>query len=286
MKNGFKTPLKCGVTVIAVLLLSSVADNLQENNKLLKFTVAVCLSAGALLPAVSTINACFDAVKSVGTFMLSFIPIFAAVLFSSGKALTSASFSSVMVVAVQTLNAFCSFAFIPLCSMQLSLGFSGSVSGDIKLSSVQNSLKKFATFGLSLVCTIFLTVLSVQTSINSPADNLYSKTAKFLLGSAVPLVGSVVGDALNTVRGCITLLRSSVMIYGVIAAALIVLPIITELLMWRLIFMVCGSVADIFDNNKASELLKTVDNSMAMLLSALTLILVMFIISLTLVSVI
>lgn len=285
-KNGVKTPVKSGISVLVVLLLSSITSNLQENNKTLKYTVAVCLAAGALIPAVSTVKACADAIRTVGTFMLSFLPIFAALLFSSGKPLTSASFSAVMTVAVQTVSSFCSLVFIPLSGMQLSLGISGSASGDVKLNSVQGALKKFSTFGLSLICTVFLTVMGVQTAINSPADNLYSKIAKFVLGAAVPLVGNTVGEALNTVRGCVKLLRSSVMIYGVVAVALIALPIITELIAWRLVLYACGAVADVLDNNKASELIKAVDNSIAMLLGAIVLMLMMFVISLALVTVI
>ncbi len=286
LKNNIKTPLKCGFCVIAVLLISSVVSNIGENHKLVHYAVTVCLASSVLVPALSTVSVCAEAIKTSGTFMLSFLPIYAAVLSSSGKPLTSVGFSSVMTVAVQAVTAACSYLFVPLTGMQLSLGLCGSVAGDVRIQPVQNAIKKVSMISLSFVCTVFLGILGVQTAINSPADNLYSKTARFVIGSAVPYVGGAVSEALNTVRGCVSLLRSSVMIYGVVAVALIVLPIIIQLFLWRCVLLMCCTVAEAFDNTVAVSFLKSVDNAVSFLLGITVLLLVMFVISLTLVAVI
>lgn len=286
LKNNVKTPIKSGLTISSVLLFAAACGSVYEHNKLIKYTVAVCLAASAVLPAVATVTVCADTLKNAGFFMLSFLPIFAAVLASSGKPLTAAGFSAVMTVATQFVTAVCSFLLVPLSGMQLSLGLCGCVSGDFKLQSVTGAVKKISNWSLSLITTVFLAVLGIQTAINSPADNLYSKTAKFLLGSAVPYVGNVVSEALNTVRGCVSLLRSTVMIYGVCAVALTVLPVIIELVVWRLVFWVCGSVAEVLSVESAVDLIKSVDTAMSFVLGITLLVLIMFIISLTLVTVI
>ena len=69
--------------------------------------------------------------------------------------------------------------------------------------------------------------------VNSAADNLSMRTAKFIIGSAVPVAGGVLSEALGTLTASVSLLKSSVGIYGVVACVVIFLPLLTELFLWR-----------------------------------------------------
>ena len=80
-------------------------------------------------------------------------------------------------------------------------------------------------------------------AVNSSADTLTAKTARFIIGSSVPVAGGVLSEALGTVTASVTLLKSSVGIYGAAACAAILLPLITELLMWRAGAVVNAGVA-------------------------------------------
>lgn len=283
-KSGFKAPLAAGCSVLAILLFGAAVGGLATENKALKYAITIGITVVAALPAVASINATVQAVKAAGVFMLAFIPVFAALLISGGKALTAAGFSSIMLACTEAISALCSFVLVPLTGMQLALGIGAAVMPDINTLSISKAIKKASGWTLTLASTVLLGLLGMQTIISGSADNLYSKTAKFIVGTAVPVVGTAVSEAIGTVKGCLKLLSSSVMIYGVVALALIMLPVLAELMIWRVTMLACSSVAEVLSQSKAAELLKAVDSAIAFILGILVLIFVLFVISLTIVS--
>ena len=190
-----------------------------------------------------------------------------------------------MLLISEGIAALCSFLLIPVSSVQLSLGISGAVSNGINTTSLNNAIKKASNWILAVSSTVLLSVLSLQTIVSIPQDNIASKTAKFIIGSTVPVVGNTVSEAISTVRGCLKLLSASSVVYGVIAIALIVLPVIIELILWRGCMLLCSTVSEMLNFEKICALLKAIDNVLAFILGITVLMSVLFVISLTVISV-
>ncbi len=286
LKTGGKRPLTAGCAILAVLLFGSAVKGMADENKTVGFAVTVGITAVTVLPTVSSILSCVSALKSAGVFMLSFVPVYASILVSKGKTLTAAGFSSVMLVAAEAVTAMCSFIIVPLTGMQLGLSVSSSVLEDVNTSSVSKAIKKTSLWLLTLATTVFLALLGIQTVVKGSADSLSAKTVRFFVGTAVPVVGSVVGDALSTVKGCLKLLSSSVAIYGIVALATILLPVILELLLWRVVLLLTSSAAELLGQDKSASLIRSVDSATAMVLGISVLVTVLFVIAITMVSVI
>ncbi|MBQ3551113.1 MAG: hypothetical protein IJA41_09075 [Clostridia bacterium] len=283
IKSGFKRPLISACAVIGILLFSSCMGELSKESKLTSYVVSLSIAAAVLMPVVSVVGACVSAVKAAGVFMLSFIPVYAGVLVAKGRSLTAAGFSTVMLGVSEAVTSICSFVIVPLTGMQLGLSLSGAAVTEINLSSVSRAVTKVSKWVLGLSTTVLLGVLSMQTLISGSADSLSFKTTRFLVGSAVPIVGSAVAEALATVKGCVGLLGSSVAVYGIAAVALLFLPLIVELLIWRVMLMFTSSIAEMLSQIKAAELIKTVDNCISTVLGVLIFIGVLFVISITVV---
>ena len=286
VKSGFKGPFLSMLSIVAILLMSSVVGGITSNEKLLNFVVSVGITASAILPVAATVVACVDAIKGCATFMLSFVPTFAAVLVVRGKSLTASGFSAVVLAACEVVNYFCSFVVIPLTGSQLALSVSGSTLTEINTESISKTIKKITMWSLSFVCTVFVSVLGLQTVISTPADNISAKATKFVVGTTVPIVGATVSEALATVKGCIKVLGSSVAVYSIIALLLIALPIVIELILWRFTLGVTASLADMLNRVKAGSLLRSVDSAVSVILGIIVLSTVLFIISITIVAVV
>ena len=283
-KPQFNDVIACGFSVLALLLAAATFNSFGDENKVLKYAVTVGVTTAAVVPAAKLITSVVSAVKAFSTFMVSFVPIYAGVLASSGKALTAAGYSSIMLLAVEGINLICAFVLIPLSGMQLSLGICSPLGEGIDISGVAAAIKKFSMWTLSGLTTLLLGFLSVQTIITGSKDNLISKTAKFVAGTAIPLVGPTVSEAMNIIKGCLKLLSSSVLIYAVIAVALILLPILLKLVIWRVAMNLCSFSASMLSLDKPSKLLKSIDSVFAFLIGILTLSMLLFLISLTIVS--
>ena len=101
----------------------------------------------------------------------------------------------------------------------------------------------------------------------------------------VPVVGAAVGEAITTVKGCLSVLSTSVAIYGVVAVAACLLPVIIELVLWRVCILLAQSAAEIFGEAKSASLLKAVDTSISFIIAIIFSVFILFVISLTLVVV-
>ena len=214
---------------------------------------------------------------------MSFVPVFAAIVASGGKVMTSVSMSTLLLGAANGMNYIASYIIIPLMSGYLCLSICSSVSPLLNQSGLCESIKKLAFWIMSLISTVFVGILSIQTAVNSSADNLSMRTAKFIIGSSVPVAGGILSEALGTLTSSLSLLKSSVGIYGVIICCLFFLPIVLELLLWRLTLFATTFISDIFSLPKLSNLLKSTDTVLSVLIGVILISCAMFVISLTIV---
>lgn len=283
ISSGAKAPLKAGAGIIAVILISAALSCAEIKSSAMTAAVyAAAASAAAVIavPFSSVINASVNALKGVGVFMLSFIPVFAVIVAASGAAVTAASMSALLLAAAEAVTSISSFAVVPLMGGYLAIAVSGAVSPLIKKSGIAETVKRLAFWIMAFISAVFLGILGIQTAVNASADTLASKTARFIIGSTVPVAGGVLSEAINTVTASMGLLKSSVGIYGALALAVTILPLVIELLIWRAVLLVSSAVSEIFSLGAISGLLRAVDSMMSLLIGILLLVGAMFVISL------
>ena len=215
--------------------------------------------------------------------MLSFIPVFAVITAASGAPVTSASMSALLLTAAQGVSYISSFAVAPLMGGYLAVSISGAVSPLLKKTEIASIIKRLSCFIMALVSTVFVGILGIQTAVNSSADSLTAKTAKFIIGSSVPVAGGVLSEALGTVTASMGLLKSSVGIYGAVACAAVILPLAAELLIWRGVLILASAAAELFSLSVISGILRAVDSVMSVLIGILLITGAMFVISLAIV---
>lgn len=96
--------------------------------------------------------------------------------------------------------------------------------------------------------TIFVGVVSLEGTLASSVDGITAKTAKTVVSSAIPVVGKILGDAVDTVLGCGIILKNAVGIVGVIIViGICIMPIIKLsilFLSYKLLAIVSEPIAD------------------------------------------
>ncbi len=285
LRGGLKTPLKTGGLVLSIVLISSALGAIGNKESFSAAIYASSISAAGILisPVYLTVSAAIGAIKGCTTFMLSFIPVFAAVATMSGNVTSSLLMSGLLLGAAEGVGIIASFLILPLMSGYLSLGICSSVSPLSSGTQGIDAIKKIAFWALSLVTTVFLGILSIQTAVTASADSITIRTSKFIIGTTVPVAGTAVSEAVSTVTASMGLLKSTVGIYGIIAVAAIFLPILIEILLWRAVMMILNFVSSILSENKISVLFKAVDQMFSFLVGIIILTACVFIISLAVV---
>jgi len=165
----------------------------------------------------------------------------------------------------------------------LGLSIASSVSPLITKTGIADGIKKISLWTMSLTTTVFIGILGIQTAVNSAADTLTIKTAKFIIGSAVPVAGTALSEALTTVTASMGMLKAGIGVWGVVACAAIFLPLLIELILWRIMLCITAAAADLFSLGEISSVLRSVDTVISLLSGIILLIGAVFIISLTVV---
>lgn len=283
LKSGGKKPLVSAGSILAVVLISAALGNTElGGNTQVAVKYAITLSAAGVIsfPIFSVIESAVNAMQGVTVFMTSFIPVFAAILVSSGAVITSASMSSLMLFSCEAVNFISNFAVVPLLSGFTAISVSSAASPLLEKSGIADGIKKLAFWIMGSLTCVFVGILGIQTAVNASADSLTLKTAKFILGSSVPVAGTALAEALNTVTASVGILKSTVGVYGIVAICAIFLPLLAELLMWRVALIFTAFVSDMFAQNSVSKLIRSADTVISVITGLILLTSAMFIISL------
>ncbi len=286
LKSGAKAPFGAAGIILAIILVSAAAESGKigsASGEAVTFATTLSASAAVAIPSFEVITSSVDALKGSAVFMTSFVPTFAVVTAASGGAATSVSMSALLLGAAQAVSFISNFVVVPLMGGYLAISLSAGASPLISGSGLADGIKKLSFWIMSLLTTVFIGILSIQTAVNASADSLSIKTARFIIGSSVPVAGTAISEALTTVTASMGLLRATVGIYGVVACCAIFLPLLLELLIWRICLTVASAIGDLFSLHKISSMLRSVDTVMSVLIGIILLSCVIFVISLTVV---
>ncbi len=268
---------------IAILLLWALYSCFAEKPSAtdgVNTAFTVVLSLSLTVPIIKLITATGAAIKSGGVFMLSFLPVFFGVTAASGSVQTAASSSLTLLLACEVTVQIIAFAVVPIACAQLALAISGAFSDMSPAFKLSGTLGRTSTYILTLTFTVFLGLLSVQTTISAAADSVSLKTAKFVVGSFVPVAGSALSETISTLGSSVKILQNGVGVYGIVVVLLIVLPTAASLLAWRLTLFAAKTAAEMLGLQRAVKLTSAVDGTLSLLLGVLLFVSALFVISL------
>lgn len=283
--GGIKKQFATFGCVLGIILIYAAISGYEGNavNQTVIFVTVLSVAGVILSPLYSCITAAVESLKSCAYFIASFVPVFASIIVASGKTATGVSMSTLLLAAANGMSYISNFIIVPLMSGYLAVSVSSSVSPLLNNSGLSESIKKIVLWIMSFISTLFVGILGIQTAVNSAADSLSIKTAKFIVGSSVPVTGGVLSEALSTLTASISLLKSSVGIYGVIICCLFFLPILCELLLWRVGLFFTAFVSNVFSLAKLSGLLRAIDTVLSVLIGIILISCAMFTLSLAVV---
>lgn len=281
-KGSLKAPVRFTVTSSAVVLLLSLfgsAVSFSGKNKMLFETVGGLFAVISCIPDMTnTIKTAVTAVESAGAFMKVLIPVTAAVVASSGGALTSVFWKSAVFGASQTIASVATEFMSPCCGLIMGIGVLDSLNPNLHLSSVADSVKKTAIWIFSGSATLFTAFLSLKGMLSGAADTLSAKGAKLLIGS-LPVVGSQLSEAYSSVVGSLALVKSGTAVFGITALCICVLPAVIQIVLWIIALKTVSVISSVMGQTSVASLMKAFSSALTVLNMCVVFVAVLFIIS-------
>lgn len=285
LTGGIKKPLASALCLSAIIVLCSVVSSTEGSIKsnTVDYVGTVSASVTVIGPILTMIFSCAKAVESISDFMIAFIPVFFGAVATNSQIATATAGSATLLFASEIIGFSVSHIIIPFCGLYCALSLCRSMFSFGFSFDSSELVKKTALWIFGLVISVFSGILSVQTTITSSADTARTQSIKYAISHSVPIAGTAVGEALNTVKGCMGIVTSTVGMYGIIALAVIVLPVIIELSLYRLSLGFSLLVSSVFSKNNLVKLIKTTDDLLAILIGVIAFFALLFIVSVTVV---
>ncbi len=283
IKSGGSRPFKALTSALAVLILCSLMQNLSPTPTALKSVSYASLASFSVIiaPALySLTGTAVSLLKSVSVFIGALTPFVTALMAASGKPISAAGSSVSLSVALSALSVVTSFLALPLMNAYLSFGVCAGFTKNKGLAQLAKSIKKVVNWIFSLAVTIFLAVFSAKSSIAAAEDNLTTKTAKFVLGSTVPITGGVLSETLGSVVASLSLIKKSAVIYAAAVLFIMVLPVLIETLCWKFCFLVIKTACAFFVSDGFLDISEIFNDMLSMLFAVLLLVPALFVIML------
>lgn len=137
---------------------------------------------------------------------------------------------------------------MPLILIGTALGIISKISDKVQISKLSKYFKSSTIWILGIVLTVFVGILSLEGSLTSSVDGITAKTAKAAVSNFIPVVGKILGDAVETVIGCSNILKNAVGIVGVIVViGICIMPIIKLAILMGTYYIasaLCEPIAD------------------------------------------
>ena len=246
----------CGVVILCALSRSS-ADGAGGN------------MSGVFSAISGALRDTLDVLSAASEFMLVFVPVFAGVIAAMGKAAAASAANTVILAAAQFFSQISVNFLTPVCGTVMGLSVTGAVHPEMSTDKLGELIRKAAVWGLSLLMTVFMSVLSAQTFVTNSADNVLIRTAKFAVSSGVPIVGGTISDAVNTVHASLSLMHSSIGTYGIAAGIVILLPSLISVVCYRFALTAAEAVSEVFGVKELSTLFRACGAVMSIIMAVI-----------------
>lgn len=240
---------------------------------------ALCICTAIVVPMCRMISRAVEIINGASGFILLYVPIMTGLMASSGHEISAGSYYTMLMGAGQLITQLSSKLIAPIMNVFLALSVTSSLSPKLNLSSLCTMIYKCAKWVLTLVMSVFVTVLSAQTFVSASLDNVSKRALRFTVSSFVPVVGGVLSETLTAFSGSLELLKSGAGVFVIIASACIFLPVLIECILWQFSLFLLSSVSDILGLGRMKSVYGTITTVASMLTAILICILTIFIIS-------
>ena len=285
VKIGIKSLISILVIVIIHSILKSISENLEnkELSKIIYYVQYIAIVTIIMRNFSDIIAIVRDTATNLVGFMNSLIPILISLMLYTGSITTSSVLEPIILFMVNLIGNLIQNFLIPSVLIVTTLSIISQIGDKVQI----NKLAKFFNSGivwlLGVILTIFVGIISLEGTLSSSVDGITAKTTKAIVSSSIPIVGKILGDAVDSVLGCGIILKNAIGVIGVIIIiGICIMPIIKIAILtisYKVLAGICEPIAD----EKIIKLLDQIGNIFKVLLAILCSMSVMVIIGTTLV---
>ncbi|MFC4302651.1 stage III sporulation protein AE [Cohnella boryungensis] len=277
------------VTIVLLTVFTMLLETMQsafERNAVSKvaygiaYMVLIILAVNSFRAATSYAG---EAIAGMVQFMMAMVPLLLTLLAGTGGVTSVAVLHPLIVFMIHTVGTIVHLVVFPLLFFSAVLHLVSAITERYKATQLANLLRNVGVGLLGVLLTVFLGVLSVQGATGAVTDGVALRTAKFVTGNFVPVVGKMFSDATDTVMSASLLVKNAVGLAGVIVLLFLCAFPALKILTLALIYNVAGAVMQPLGNTPIVHCLQTIGKTLIYVFAALASVGLMFFLAVTII---
>ena len=285
VQTGITSLISVLVIVIIHSILKSISENLENDSlsKIIYYVQYIAIVTVIMTNFSYIISMMQETANNLVGFMNSLVPIIISLMLYTGSITTSSVLEPIILFMINLIGNLINTILIPATLIIATLSIVSKIGDKVQIDKLSKFFNSGIVWVLGVILTIFVGVISLEGTLSSSVDGITAKTAKAIVSSSIPIVGKILGDAVDTVLGCGVILKNAIGFIGVIIiVGICIIPILklaTLTICYKLLAGLCEPIAD----GKIVKLLEQMGDIFKVLMAILCSVSVMVIIGTTLV---
>lgn len=276
-------------TLIMLTIFSALLQSLQSSfskssvSKIADAVVYMVLIIFALNSFYVVMTYARETIQTMVDFILALLPILLALIATGGGVVSVSFFHPIIIFLMNTSGILMNYIVLPLLLLATILSIVSTMSDQYKVTKLSKLLQNVSVGIIGIFLTIFLGVLSVQGTASAVADGIAVKTAKFVTGNFIPVVGRMFTEAADTVISASGLLKNTVGIIGLVILCLIVAFPAIQIFCIAFVYKFAAAVLQPVGGGAIIQCLDIIGRSIIYVFACLAIVSFMFFLSITII---
>lgn len=259
--------------IVAISLLGSLMQGLPSSKKSLS-SIVHFVTYGVVIVLVLTqvskmIYSTTNAILSLKNQMDVIFPILLTMLTAMGGTSSVSIFQPAMGFLSSILLNFFTHILLPIFIFSVIFDILSNLSGNVKINKFSSFLRSLFKWIIGIVFTIFTAFLSIQGLTALSVDGISIRTAKYVIRSYIPILGSYLSDGMGVVLASSNLIKNVVGGAGLfMLLANLIFPLL-QLIIFMLILKLTAGIIQPLGNNQIASFISSLSKSMQLLISLL-----------------
>ena len=200
------------VIVVIHSILKAIGEGLEnkEITTLIYYVQYILIVTIVITNFAEIVNLVKEAASNLVGFMNILVPLLMTLVLSTGSISTSSIIEPIIIFAINFVGNIIQTFIIPLILIMASLVIISKISDRVQIDKIAKFFKSGIVCFLWIVLTIFVGIVSLEGTMSSSIDGITAKTSKAIVSSAIPVVGKILGDAVDSFLGGAVIIKNAV----------------------------------------------------------------------------
>lgn len=257
------------LSLVAIVLLISLLRSFSGVTKTTTQLVGTLLVSILLVKSSQTlISLGVETIQTMSEYGKLLLPVMAAALAAQGGTASSTALYAGTAVFNTLLTSVLSNIMIPAVYIFIAVCIANSVMKQEMLTNIVKFIKWVMTWTMKIILYVFTGYISITGVISGTVDAAALKATKITISGAVPIVGSIISDASETILISAGLVKNSVGIYGLFVILSLWIGPFLRIAVQYLLLKLTGAVCSVFGKHSTLDLIHDFTAVMGFLLAA------------------